>query len=283
MSFPPNLNADLHCHSTVSDGLLSPGDLARRAKANGVELWALTDHDEIGGLPEARAVAAEVGLPFVNGVEISVSWGEDQTVHIVGLGFDDAYAPLVTGLATVRGGRDSRAQRMAAELDKVGIHGAYEGALKYAGNPALISRSHFARYIVELGHAKEVKSVFDWWLAKGKPGYVSHPWATMEQALGWIKAAGGIAVMAHPGRYRVSKAELHEMFGVFKDLGGRGIEVISGSHAEEQTLECAGAAREFGFLASRASDFHGPGESWIDLGKLPPLPEDLTPVWSELS
>ena len=283
MSFPLNLNADLHCHSTVSDGLLSPGDLARRAKANGVELWALTDHDEIGGLAEARAVAAEVGLPFVNGVEVSVSWGEDQTVHIVGLGFDDGYRPLVDGLATVRGGRDSRAQRMAAELDKVGIHGAYEGALKYAGNPALISRSHFARYIVELGHAKEVKSVFDWWLAKGKPGYVSHPWATMEQALGWIKAAGGIAVVAHPGRYRLSKAELHEMFGVFKDLGGRGIEVISGSHAEEQTLECARAAREFGFLASRASDFHGPGESWIDLGKLPPLPEGLTPVWSELS
>ncbi len=283
MSFPVNLNADLHCHSTVSDGLLAPGELARRAKANGVELWALTDHDEIGGLPEARAVAAEVGLPFVNGVEVSVSWGEDQTVHIVGLGFDDAYAPLVEGLATVRGGRDSRAQRMAAELDKVGIHGAYEGALKYVGNPALISRSHFARYIVELGHAKEVKSVFDWWLAKGKPGYVSHPWATMEQALGWIRGAGGIAVVAHPGRYRLSKAELHEMFGVFKDLGGRGIEVISGSHAEEQTLECARAAREFGFLASRASDFHGPGESWIDLGKLPPLPEDLTPVWSELS
>lgn len=283
MSFPPNLNADLHCHSTVSDGLLSPGDLARRAKANGVELWALTDHDEIGGLGEARAVADEVGLPFVNGVEISVSWGEDQTVHIVGLGFDAAYEPLVTGLATVRSGRDSRAHRMAAELDKVGIHGAYAGALKYAGNPALISRSHFARYIVELGHAKEVKSVFDWWLAKGKPGYVSHPWATMEQALGWIRAAGGIAVMAHPGRYRVSKAELREMFVAFKDLGGRGIEVISGSHAEDQTLECARAAREFGFLASRASDFHGPGESWIDLGKLPPLPDDLTPVWSELS
>jgi len=283
LSFPPNLNADLHCHSTVSDGLLSPGDLARRAKANGVELWALTDHDEIGGLGEARAVADEVGLPFVNGVEISVSWGEDQTVHIVGLGFDAAYEPLVTGLATVRSGRDSRAHRMAAELDKVGIHGAYAGALKYAGNPALISRSHFARYIVELGHAKEVKSVFDWWLAKGKPGYVSHPWATMEQALGWIRAAGGIAVMAHPGRYRVSKAELREMFVAFKDLGGRGIEVISGSHAEDQTLECARAAREFGFLASRASDFHGPGESWIDLGKLPPLPDDLTPVWSELS
>jgi predicted metal-dependent phosphoesterase TrpH len=275
------LNADLHCHSSVSDGLLTPAELARRAKANGVELWALTDHDEIGGLAEARAETAAIDLRFVNGVEISVSWGEDQTVHIVGLGFDAGYAPLIEGLAQVRSGRDTRAQRMAAELDKVGIHGAYEGALKYAGNPALISRAHFARYIVELGHAKEVKYVFDWWLAKGKPGYVAHPWATMEQALSWIHGAGGIAVIAHPGRYRLSKAQMHEMFAVFKSLGGRGIEVISGSHGDDETRECARVAREFGFLASRASDFHGPGESWIDLGKLPDLPADLTPVWSE--
>ncbi len=278
-----SLNADLHCHSTVSDGLLTPTELARRAKANGVELWSLTDHDEIDGLAEARAEAAAIDLRFVNGVEISVSWGEDQTVHIVGLGFDAGYAPLVDGLAKVRSGRDSRAQRMAAELDKVGIHGAYEGALKYAGNPALISRAHFARYIVELGHAKEVKYVFDWWLAKGKPGYVTHPWATMADALSWIHGAGGIAVIAHPGRYRLTKAQMHEMFEAFKGLGGRGIEVISGSHGEDEMRECARVAREFGFLASRASDFHGPGESWIDLGKLPDLPADLTPVWSELS
>lgn len=276
------LNADLHCHSTVSDGLLAPAELARRAHGNGVELWALTDHDETGGLAEARTAAEEVGMRFVNGVEVSVSWGEDQTVHIVGLGFEAAYQPLLDGLAQVRGGRDSRAARMAAELDKVGIHGAYEGALKYVGNPALISRSHFARYIVELGHAKDVKSVFDWWLAKGKPGYVSHPWATLEDALRWIHGAGGIAVVAHPGRYRLTKAELRQMFGVFKDLGGRGIEVISGSHGEDEMREYARVAREFGFLASRASDFHGPGESWIDLGRLPPLPDDLTPVWSEL-
>lgn len=276
------LNADLHCHSSVSDGLLTPAELARRAKANGVELWALTDHDEIGGLAEARAAAAELDLRFVNGVEISVSWGDDQTVHIVGLGFDAAYAPLVQGLAAVRSGRDTRAQRMAAELDKVGIHGAYEGALKYAGNPALISRAHFARYIVELGHAKEVKYVFDWWLAKGKPGYVTHPWATLEDALGWIHAAGGVAVIAHPGRYRLTQAERRRMFELFKQLGGQGIEVISGSHGDDETQECARIAREFGFLASRASDFHGPGESWIDLGKLPPLPPDLTPVWTVL-
>jgi predicted metal-dependent phosphoesterase TrpH len=169
------LNADLHCHSTVSDGLLAPAEVVRRAQDNGVELLALTDHDELGGLAEARATADEVGLRFVDGVEISISWGDDQTVHILGLGVDPGNAELLqAGLHQVRSGRDARAGRMAAELDKVGIHGAYEGALRYAGNPALVSRAHFARYIVEQGHAKDVKSVFDHWLAKGKPGYVSN-------------------------------------------------------------------------------------------------------------
>lgn len=280
MSAP--LNADLHCHSTVSDGLLTPTQLIQRAKANGVDLLALTDHDELDGLPEARASAVEAGLRFVNGVEVSISWGDDQTVHIVGLGIDDAHSPLAEGLARVRGGRDSRAQRMAAELDKVGIHGAYEGALKHAGNPALISRSHFARYIVELGRAPDVKSVFDYWLAKGKPGYVSHPWAELEDALAWIHGAGGVAVIAHPGRYRLSRAELHGLFARFKDLGGRGIEVISGSHSDDEVREFSHVARQYGFLASRASDFHGPGESYMDLGRMAPLPDDLTPVWSVL-
>jgi predicted metal-dependent phosphoesterase TrpH len=276
------LNADLHCHSTVSDGLLSPAEVMRRAKSNGVELMALTDHDELGGLAEARATADEIGLRFVDGVEISISWGDDQTVHIVGLGVDPANAELVEGLHQVRSGRDARAGRMAAELDRVGIHGAYEGALRHAGNPALVSRSHFARYIVERGHAKDVKSVFDHWLAKGKPGYVGHAWATLEDSLRWIDGAGGIAVIAHPGRYRLSKAELRELFGAFKDRGGRGIEVLSGSNKDDEVREFSRIAREFGFLASRGSDFHGPGESWIDLGKLPDLPEGLIPVWSQL-
>jgi len=276
------LNADLHCHSTVSDGLLTPDQLVRRALGNGVELLALTDHDELGGLAEARATADEIGLRFVDGVEVSISWGDDQTVHIVALGIDPTNAALMRGLHQVRSGRDSRAGLMAEELDKVGIHGAYEGALRHAGNPALVSRSHFARYIAEQGHAKDVKSVFDHWLAKGKPGYVEHAWATLEDALDWIDGAGGIAVIAHPGRYRLSKKELHGLFAAFKDLGGRGIEVLSGSHKDEEVREFSRIAREFGFLASRASDFHGPGESWIDLGKMPDLPEDLTPVWSQL-
>lgn len=276
------LNADLHCHSTVSDGLLAPAEVVRRAKDNGVELLALTDHDELGGLAEARATAAEIGLPFVDGVEISISWGDDQTVHILGLGVDSGNAQLQNGLHQVRSGRDARAGRMAAELDKVGIRGAYEGALRHVGNPALVSRSHFARYIVEQGHARDVKTVFDHWLAKGKPGYVEHAWASLEEALRWIVGAGGTAVIAHPGRYRLSKAERRDLFAAFKDLGGCGIEVLSGAQKDDETLEFARIAREFGFLASRGSDFHGPGESWIDLGKLPDLPDGLTPVWSRL-
>ena len=276
------LNADMHCHSTVSDGLLTPAEVVRRAQGNGVELLALTDHDELGGLAEARATADEIGLRFVDGVEVSISWGDDQTVHIVALGIDPANVALRDGLQQVRSGRDARAGRMAAELDKVGIHGAYEGALRYAGNPALVSRSHFARYIAEQGHARDVKSVFDYWLAKGKPGYVEHAWATLEDALRWIGDAGGIAVIAHPGRYRLSKVELRELFVAFKELGGRGIEVLSGSSKDDEVREFSRIAREFGFLASRASDFHGPGESWIDLGKMRDLPEDLTPVWSLL-
>ena len=276
------LNADLHCHSTYSDGLLAPADLVLRAQGNGVELLALTDHDEIGGLAEARATADEVKLRFVDGVEVSISWGDDQTVHIVGLAVDPANTALREGLQQIRSGRDARAARMAAELDKAGIHGAYKGALRHVGNPALVSRSHFARYIVEQGHAKDVKSVFDHWLAKGKPGYVEHAWATLEDALRWIVGAGGTAVIAHPGRYRLSKAELRELFVAFKELGGRGIEVLSGSSKDDEVREFSRIAREFGFLASRGSDFHGPGESWVDLGKMPDLPEDLTPVWSQL-
>ncbi len=276
------LNADLHCHSSASDGLLAPAEVVRRAHANGVELLALTDHDELAGLAEARATAQALGLDFVDGVEISVSWGDDTTVHIVALGVDPEHPELVAGLAQLRGGRDSRALRMAAELDKVGIHGSYEGALRYVENPALVGRSHFARYIAAQGHAKDVKSVFDHWLAKGKPGYVGHQWATLEQALAWIHAAGGLAVVAHPGRYRISNRELRRLLTEFRALGGEGIEVLSGSHNDDQTREMARYAREFGFLASRASDFHGPGESRIDIGMLAELPEGLTPIWQKL-
>lgn len=274
------MNADLHSHSTVSDGLLAPAEVVRRAHANGVDLFALTDHDEVGGLAAAQAEADDIGLAFVNGVEISVSWRGDHTIHVLGFDFDAADRSLIDGLASVRVGREERARRMSHELDTAGIRGVYEGALKYVTNPGLISRSHFARYIAEAGHTKDVKSVFDHWLAKGKPGYVTHVWAALEQAVDWIRKAGGIAVIAHPGRYRISRSELRELIAEFVAAGGEGVEVLSGSHSATVTRELARLTREFGLLASCGSDFHGPGESWMDIGKLPALPDDLTPVWT---
>lgn len=275
-------NADLHCHSTASDGTLAPADVVRRAHANGVDLLALTDHDELLGLPEAAATAAELGLRFVPGVEVSVSW-LDQTVHIVGLGVDFTNPALIAGLDQVRSGRDGRAAKIAAELDRIGIHGALEGALRFVGNPALISRAHFARFLVEAGCAKNVHDVFLHYLARGKPGYVEHVWATLEDAVGWIKGAGGLAVIAHPGRYRLSHVEMDILFDKFRELGGDAVEVACGAHDGGQVLAFARMARKFGLMASRASDFHGPEDSPIDLGRAPPLPPDLTPVWSRLT
>jgi predicted metal-dependent phosphoesterase TrpH len=276
------MNADMHCHSYYSDGLLSPTDVMRRAHAHGVELITLTDHDETAGVSEARDVATELGMHFVNGVEISVTWGDDQTIHIVGLNIDVYNQELSEGLEVVRGGRDARAIEISDQLAREGIDGAYEGAMRHARNPALISRSHFARYLVERGLGKDVKSIFSNYLGRGKPGYVPHQWATLEQAVKWITGAGGIAVVAHPGRYWLEPREMESFLTEFKSYGGRGIEVLSSSHNPDKVEIFADYARRFELLASRASDFHAPGESWTDLGKLPDLPRDLKPIWSEL-
>ena len=275
------LNADLHCHSTVSDGTLSPEALAARASAQGVELWALTDHDEISGLQRARAAAAEHGLATLTGVEISVTFA-GATVHIVGLGFQADDPELVQGLARTRGGRSERARDMSAELARVGIEGAFEGALKYVGNPDLVSRTHFARYIVERGICSDTNEVFRHYLAEGKPGYVPHRWASLGDAVQWIVGAGGIAVIAHPGRYPFSPTEEFALFSEFKRHGGQGVEVVTGSHTVAEYEEYAGMALEFDLLASRGSDFHAPGESRTDLGALPWLPGTLKPVWEAL-
>ncbi len=275
------LNADLHCHSVVSDGTLSPEALAARAKTNGVELWALTDHDEVGGQRRALDAAFALGLDCLSGTEISVSFA-GVTVHIVGLGFDPKNATLVAGLAATRGGRGERAHEMARELAKVGITGAYDGALKYVGNPELISRTHFARYIVETGKCADTNEVFRHYLAEGKPGFVAHRWASLGDAVRWITAAGGLAVIAHPGRYRFTPTEEYALFSEFVGHGGRGVEVITGSHGAADFVKYTDMAKEFGLLASRGSDFHSPGESRADLGTLPDLPGQLTPVWAEL-
>ncbi|WP_412527055.1 3',5'-nucleoside bisphosphate phosphatase [Burkholderia lata] len=272
------MNADLHCHSNVSDGLLPPADVARRAHAGGVTLWALTDHDEIGGQAAARSEAEALGMRYLSGVEISVTWAS-RTVHIVGLNVDPANPVLVDGLYRTRHGRAARAVAIGEQLATLGIPGAYEGALKYVSNPDLISRTHFARFLVENGHATSTADVFDRMLGDGKPGFVPHRWATLPDAVAWIRAAGGEAVVAHPGRYRYTPVEFDAFFGEFIDLGGRAIEVVTGSHAPDQYREYADVARRFGFEASRGSDFHAPGEGRVELGSLPPLPPDLTPVW----
>jgi hypothetical protein len=276
------LNADLHCHSVVSDGTLTPEELAARASANGVELWALTDHDEIGGQHRAAAAARAQGMKYLSGTEISVTFA-GQTVHIVGLGFDPDDEGMKLGLQQTRGGRAQRAMEMAEGLAKVGIAGAYEGALQFVGNPDLISRTHFARFLVESGVCRETNEVFRKYLTEGKPGFVPHRWASLRDAVGWITKAGGVAVIAHPARYSFSANEEFALFSEFKAHGGQGVEVVTGSHTAAEYVKYADLAREFGLAASRGSDFHSPDESHTDLGSLPYLPGALTPVWELLS
>ncbi len=275
------LNADLHCHSVVSDGTLAPEVLAARAKAHGVQLWALTDHDEIGGQQAARDAALALGLPYLTGVEISVTFA-GVTVHIVGLGFDAQDAALQAGLRATRGGRTERAREMADGLAKVGIHGAFEGALKFVGNPELMSRTHFARFLVESGVCQDTNEVFRRFLTDGKPGFVPHRWASLGNAVNWITSAGGQAVIAHPARYNFSPTEEYALFTEFIGHGGRGVEVVTGSHSPAEYVKYADMALEFGLAASRGSDFHSPDESHMELGHLPALPAQLTPVWSLL-
>jgi predicted metal-dependent phosphoesterase TrpH len=273
------LAADLHAHSTVSDGVLTPREVVERAAARGVELFALTDHDELAGLDEAIATAHELGLHFVPGVEISVTWS-GTTVHIVGLGIDPQHEPLQLSLAQVRSGRTERAQQMADGLAAAGIEDTYEGALRFVRNPDLISRTHFARHLVESGICRDVRDVFKRYLVAGKPGYVPHEWAQLAAAVQWIDAAGGVAVLAHPGRYRVGELKLGELVREFKEAGGVALEVVTSNHTPEQMRRFARMALELGLEASRGSDFHGPGEAEnVELNEVPPLPPGLTPVW----
>jgi predicted metal-dependent phosphoesterase TrpH len=275
------LNADLHCHSVVSDGTLTPEELASRASANGVELWALTDHDEIGGQSRALAAARANQLPYLTGTEISITFA-GKTVHIVGLGFDAEDEQLRVGLENTRGGRGARAQEMSDDLAKCGIRGCYEGALKYAGNPELISRTHFARYLVEIGACQDTSEVFRRYLTEGKPGFVPHRWATLGDSVRWITQANGVAVIAHPARYGFTTNEEYALFTEFKAHGGRGVEVVTGSHSAAEYVRYADLACELELAASRGSDFHSPDESHVDLGALPYLPGQLTPVWELL-
>jgi len=278
---PAWLNADLHSHSVISDGTLEPEALAARAKANGVDLWSLTDHDEISGQQRAMNAAQGCGLPYLTGTEISISF-VGCTVHIVGLGFDPHNEALLAGLQATRNGRLERAHEIAAGLAKAGIHGAFEGALRYVGNPDLISRTHFARHLIDTGVCQSANEVFRRFLTEGKPGFVPHQWASLADAVRWIVQAGGEAVVAHPARYKLTPNEEYALFSEFKAHGGRAVEVVTGSHSKDEYIKYADMAIEFDLMASRGSDFHSPQESRIDLGNLPALPAKLTPVWAAL-
>lgn len=274
------LNIDLHCHTIISDGLLTPAQLVARAADRGVEVLALTDHDDIAGLDEARRAADAKSITFINGVEISVTW-RGRTIHIVGLDIDPAYPPLVQGLASIRSGRATRARNIALQLDRYGIHGSLEGAYAHAGDGQLIGRLHFARFLVEEGHAKDIKSVFKKYLVKGKPGYTAHQWATLSDAVGWIRGSGGRAVIAHPARYKLGKNVLNDLLNEFCQLGGSAIEVVTASHNKEEVLLFGHHTQRLGMMASCGSDFHGPDESYYDLGQLPDLPPGCLPVWHD--
>ena len=273
------MNIDLHCHSNVSDGALAPAAVARLAAAKGVEVWALTDHDQLGGLAEAREAALASGMRFVDGVEISVTW-RGSTIHVVGLRIDPRNDTLAGGLARVRGGRIERAKRMAQELADAGIEGAFEGALRHAENPSMVSRTHFARFLAQIGAVREMKDAFRKYLVPGKPGYVPHQWAELADAVGWIRGAGGQAVLAHPGRYDLSPAALDALLAEFRAAGGEAIEVVTGSHSPEQFRQFGAIAAQQNFAASRGSDFHGPEEG-AEFGSLPPLDPGLRPVWRD--
>lgn len=275
-----NLNVDLHSHSTMSDGVLAPADVAARASINGVQMWALTDHDEVAGLTEAQSAAQAAGMQFVPGVEVSVTWA-GRTVHVLGLAVDFTEPELVTGLSGIRGRRAERAKEIAKRLDAAGIFDSYEGALLYAASPSSISRTHFARFLVATGSCKSMRMAFEKYLGDNKSAYVPLNWSTLEEAVSWITGAGGRAVIAHPGRYSYSAIEFDALFNQFKQMGGVAIEVITGSHYPDQYRQYADVARHYGFLASCGSDFHSPSESRVDLGALPRLPAGVKPVWHD--
>ncbi len=272
------LTIDLHCHSSCSDGTLAPAQVVARAAQRGCRVLALTDHDGVAGLAEARAAASVVGLCLIDGVEISVSW-DGLTIHVVGLNVDPLHPQLLAGLASVRAGRLARAERMAADLARVGIGGSLAGALALAERPEMISRTHFARFLVESGKVKDIRAAFRKFLVKGKPGYVPHQWASLPDAIGWIHQAGGVAVLAHPGRYEIGRARMLRLLTEFKAQGGDAVEVVTSNHTLDHVRQFTRLAQEFKLLASCGSDFHSPDEPYADFGQLQPMPADCRVVW----
>lgn len=269
---------DLHTHSTASDGSLNPEELVARAIEQDVDVLALTDHDGTEGIKEAEQAAKLGNLTLIAGVEISVTW-DKNTVHILGLNIDSDTDSLQQGLTKLRDYRIGRAQEIARRLDKSGISGALEGARKYASD-IMLGRVHFAKFLVEQGYSKNINDVFKRYLVRNKPGYVPGEWASLADAVNWINEAGGQAVIAHPARYRITATKLRRLITEFKEIGGVGFEVVSGRQHPEEIKTLARIAEQFELLASCGSDFHTPDNSWIELGRLSPLPPSCVPIWS---
>lgn len=269
---------DLHTHSTASDGTLAPAQLVARARQAGVEVLALTDHDTLDGIAEAQAAAAAEDIWLVSGVEISVTWN-GLTVHLLGLGVEPDAPELVAGLQRLRAFRDWRAEEIGRRLAAKGIPDCFAGA-RALSNGHLVGRTHFARHLVRAGHARSVADVFEHFLVRGKPGYVPGDWAGLEEAVGWIRDAGGEPVIAHPARYKLTRSKLRRLIGEFREAGGVGLEVVSGSHSRDQCFTIAQHAVDFELAASAGSDYHGPENPWIELGRLPPLPDRCRPIWA---
>ncbi len=268
---------DLHSHSSASDGSLPPQQLVARAIEQGVDVLALTDHDGTEGVEQALLAANDTNLTLIVGVEISVTW-QNQTVHIIGLNIDHRDANLQAGLGKIREFRRERAINIAKKLEKVGIMGAYEGASQYASD-VMLGRVHFAQFLVAAGYADNMGDVFKRYMVKNKPGYVTGQWASLQQAVTWITASGGQAVIAHPARYKMTSSKLKRLIDDFKACGGTSMEVVSGRQHPEEIKTLAKLANQYALLASRGSDFHSPDNQWIELGRLPELPTSVTPIW----
>jgi len=271
---------DLHSHTLYSDGTLSPADLVARAKAQGVDYLALTDHDETRGLQEAQNKADEVKLNLIHGVEISVSWDNNQTIHIVGLNIDKNNSVLQKGLAEIRQERIRRAKKIAMKMENSGIENVWELIVEESGFEAL-TRTHFARFLLNRGHVKDMQQAFKKWLGRKGRAYVSGHWAAMKDGVDWIVQSGGQAVIAHPVRYGMTNRKLEKLVLDFKDAGGVGLEVVGNCYSQQERAAMASLARRFELLASVGSDFHSPGNPYIELGRNLDLADHIQPIWHD--
>ena len=270
---------DLHSHSHYSDGSLAPADLVALAARAGITMLALTDHDSVAGLAEAQVAADELGIQLVPGVELSTTWN-GHSIHIVGLGIDPNEPSLQLGLSQQAQARANRAKAIGERLSDLGMPGAYEGALALANSPDAISRTHYGQWLLAEGHITNLQQAFDKYLGPRKPASVPMPWASLPEVIQWIKQAGGVAVIAHPGRYPLTRTKLRVLLADFVAAGGEAMEVATATEKPEMIKYLAQLSRQFGLLASQGSDYHGKPAPWIALGRFANLPSGCEPVWT---